>query len=134
MTFEDALVERTKAITLVAQRCGGRVGWDPRLEGAPAIVLQIISDARPQHYKGFQPIRPTIVQVDIWSIDPREAVALREAVIVGLIDPARIGAIGFQRATILNVRSDSSLNQSTMQRFRDALACESIDFSFLHNA
>ncbi|MDK8186719.1 MULTISPECIES: hypothetical protein [Sphingomonas] len=134
MTFEDALVERTKAIALVASRCGGRVGWDPRLEGEPAIVFQIVNDARPQHYKGFQRLRATAVQVDIWSADPSEAVALREAVIADLVQPMVVGAIRFQRAMIGNVRSATNPNQSTSQRFRDALARESIDFSFLHNA
>lgn len=134
MTFEDALVERTKAITLVAARCGDRVGWDPRLEGEPAIVFQIVSDTRPQHYKGFQRLRSTAVQVDVWSDDPSEAVALREAVILDLVEATVVGTIRFQRATIGNARSGTNPNQATSQRFRDALARESIDFSFLHNA
>jgi hypothetical protein len=134
MTLEQAIENRAKAIPLIAETVGERVSWDLRIEREPAITMQIISDPRPQHFKGFQPLRPTSVQIDVWSDDPAEAAALREALIAGLVVPAEIGRIRFQRATIQSVRGGGQSNTAGQQNFRDQIARESIDILFLHNA
>lgn len=134
MTFEQAVESRAKAIATVARLAGDRVSWDLRIEREPAITMQVTADPRPQHYKGFQSLRGTLVQFDVWSDDPAEAAELREALIVGLVAPAVIGGIRFERAVIRGVRGGGLPNTASTQKFRDAMARESIDILFQHNA
>jgi hypothetical protein len=54
VTLEDAIEARQRGDELIDGLVAGRIGWDTSLEGEPAITNQIITDPRPQHYKGFQ--------------------------------------------------------------------------------
>ena len=134
MTFEQAVESRAKAIATVARLAGDRVSWDLRIEREPAITMQITAAPRPQHYKGFQSLRAALVQFDVWSDDPAEAAELREALIEGLVESATTGGIRFQRAIIRSVRGGGLPNTATTQKFRDAMARESIDILFQYNA
>ena len=50
---------------------GGRIEWGRRIEAIPAVTLQVVSDPRPQHMKGFQTVRSTDVQIDVRSATAR---------------------------------------------------------------
>lgn len=135
MTLEDAIEARLLASDDLTARIADRVGWTRRLTGIPAITLQVISDLRPQHFKGFQPTRSTLVQLDVWSADPREAAAIRDACITVLTPAQAVEDVQFQRAMITSVRSGAEPDRGgDRQTYAGELHRESIDFSFLHNA
>ncbi|MCM3679476.1 DUF3168 domain-containing protein [Sphingomonas paucimobilis] len=135
MTLEDAIETRLLASDDLTAHIAARVGWTRRLAGIPAITLQVISDPRPQHFKGFQPTRPTLVQLDVWSADPREAAAIRDLCIAVLAPADTVEDVRFQRAMITSIRSGAEPDRSgDSQSYAGELHRESIDFSFLHNA
>lgn len=113
----------------------GRVDWMRRPGRAlPAVTLQVVSDPRPQHYRGFQRVRPTQVQIDIWAAGAGEAAALREAVIATLTPAVTVGATSFQRAIVLNVRPGFEQQDASDGQPQGELYRQSIDFTFTHNA
>lgn len=131
--LEDAIEQRVRDIALVEEQVGNAVAWGRRLPGLPSISLQIISDPRPQHFKGFQSARPTLAQVDVVAKTPEQARALREALIVALVAPASIGTVRFQRAEVTNVRAGAAEQQGGDMRLRPEIFRESIDIRFWHN-
>ena len=139
MTLEDAIETRQREDAGIMQAVGGRIGWDTSLDGEPAITNQIISDPRPQHYKGFHTTRGTAVQIDVWARDVAVGRAIREALIVALTPATTVTAtdgssVRFQRATVSDVRSGGEPQRGqTAQRPRGELHRESIDFLFIHN-
>lgn len=135
MSMKNALERRLLDTRAIADRVGARVGWSRRLEGLPAITMQVIADPRPQHLKGFQRTRATQVQLDVWAASEDQAEEIRELCIEHLTPAALIDGIKFQRAMIDNVRSGAEPEQSGQpQRSRGELFRESIDFTFTHNA
>lgn len=135
MTLEDAIEARLLASDDLTARIVDRVGWTRRLAGIPAITLQVISDPRPQHFKGFQPTRPSLVQLDVWSADPREAAMIRDLCIAILTPAEIVESVRFQRAMVTSVRSGAEPDRSgDSQSYAGELHRKSIDFSFLHNA
>lgn len=134
--LEIAVSARLLGAPAIADPTEGRIEWMRRSDGVlPAIVLQIISDPRPQHLKGFMSARPTRVQVDVWAASPRAAAELREAVITVLIEPAHIEGVRFGRAQIVNVRPGfEQLEAGSDQQPRGELYRESIDVIFTHNS
>lgn len=81
---------------------GGRVYWVARPQAAalPAVTLQIISDLRPQHLKGFDGLRGTRVQFDCWGSSHVEVSDLKEAVLAAAVPEATANGIRFDRAII----------------------------------
>lgn len=139
MTLEDAIEARQRGDELIDGLVAGRIGWGTSLEGEPAIINQIITDPRPQHYKGFHSVRGTAVQVDVWARDAAIARRLREALIRALTPSAVVGdesgTVRFQRASITDVRGGPEPQRGqTVQRARTELFRESIDFLFIHDA
>lgn len=106
MTFHAAVRTRLIDAAGVAALAGSRVAWvqRPQGEALEAITLQVISDQREQHLKGFDPIRETRVQIDCWSASHVGAQALAEAVIAALVPEASVGGIAFNRAYVDVVR------------------------------
>lgn len=134
MALEIALSARLLGNAAYAAAMGGRVDWMRRPGSAlPATTLQIISDPRPQHMKGFQ-TRQTRVQLDIWSASPKQAAELREMAIVILTPSSEIEGVHFQRAMIANVRPGMDQEGATEGQPQGELYRESIDFIFTHNA
>lgn len=131
--LEDAIELRVREVALVAQEVGSAVAWGRRLPGLPSISLQIVSDPRPQHLKGFQSSRPTLAQVDVLAKTPEQARALREALINALVVSASIGTVRFQRAEVTNVRAGAAEQQGGDMRLRPEIFRESIDIRFWHN-
>lgn len=135
MTFEQALEKRLAAEPDIVSSFGGRIIWGRRLEALPELTLQIVSDPRPQHLKGFQRTRATDVQCDVWSADPDEAATLRDLIIDRIVGPKRLEGVTFQRAMITNTRGGSEQAQpGSTQRYRGELFRQSIDITFTHDA
>lgn len=106
------------------------IAWGdrPQASGLPAITLDFIDDARPQHMTDFQAVRGTQVQVDVWADDKLTARDLREAVIAALAPTANIGATSFRRSFVDRVGSSfESVETAIVYR-------ERIDFTIWHAA
>lgn len=89
-------------ITGANTSAASRVYWVERPQAAalPAVTLQIISDQRPQHMKGFDSLRGTLVQVDCWGDDYGAVTALKEAVLAAIVPENTLNGIRFDRAII----------------------------------
>lgn len=133
MSIEDAIEARVRAIDLITARVGDQVAWGRRLAGAPAISMQLVADPRPQHFKGFQFWRPTLIQIDVLARTAAEARALRDALIAGLAEADSVSGVRFRRAEILNVRGSAVDQQGADLRIRPEIFRESIDIRFWHN-
>lgn len=105
MTMETALRARLMADGAVAAIAGTRIDWTnrPSATAYPAVTLMVVSDPRPQHMKGFQGLRGTRLQIDTMALDAATKVALREAVIACVVEPATEGGTVFGRGFINNV-------------------------------
>jgi hypothetical protein len=137
VTFESALLARLLGDEVISLATGGRVEFGRTFTALPAISLQIISDPRPQHLKGFHSIRATDVQVDIWAKTVETGAPLREQVIAILVAAAASDGVQFQRAMITNVRAGAEQQQSgppPVQRIRAEVHRTSIDITFTHDA
>ena len=135
MSFEAAVAKRLLDDAAVKALVQSRVDWMRRPgRQLPACTMQIVSDARPQHYKGFQGVRQTRVQVDCWSATFADAIALRDAVIAALVPGATVAGVRFDRAAVASVRPgfDGDGTASEGQPHGE-LYREIIDFIFLHN-
>ncbi|WP_260928216.1 DUF3168 domain-containing protein [Novosphingobium sp. 9] len=106
MSFETALRSRLKALPALA---GAFVEWDvrPQASSYPAVVLETIGGERAQTMAGLQQTNRDRIQFNCFAMDKVSAVALREAVIATVADPAIVEGIEFQRGQIILHRSDS---------------------------
>ncbi len=95
--FQASLRTRLANDTAVAAVVGTRIYWveRPQLASLPAVVLQTISDPRPQHLKGNDGARSTRVQVDCWAATYAAALTLSRKVIAALANPATIAGKRF---------------------------------------
>jgi hypothetical protein len=136
MSFETALSARLLADADVLGATGGRVDWMRRPGRAlPAVTLQIVSDPRPQHMTGFERVRATQVQIDVWAARPGEAGVLRDRIIAVLAPGAVSEGVRFQRAMVPNVRPGFETDEAGSDaQPAGELYRESIDFIFTHNA
>ena len=97
MDLQSGLRARLLAAGPVAAAVGTRVSWvtRPQSTGVPAITLQTISDARPEHLKGLDSARETRVQLDCWAATYASALSLARACIAALSGPATISGKRF---------------------------------------
>jgi hypothetical protein len=102
MDFQGALRDRLIADSTVAALVGQRIDWveRPQSNSLPAVTLQTILDARPQHMKGLQDLRPTTVQIDVWGLAYADVRAVTEAVIAALVPAATSNGIVFARGFV----------------------------------
>lgn len=102
MDMPAALRTRLLAYAPLAQLVGSRVTWmiRPQETALPAVVLQTITDERPQHYKGFQALRSTRVRADTWATTYGAARAVSEALIAAAVPEHRGNGIHFRRAQV----------------------------------
>ena len=137
MSFEAALRTRLQDDGAISGLVGVHpddgaksIDWTVRRQGAPlpAVVLETISDARPQTHDGFDGIRPTRVQVSCLAGDKTTAVELREAAIGALVPAGTFSRVQFDRARVDAVRD---LGRQTDTGF---IHREAIDFIFWHKA
>lgn len=109
MSWESAVVLRLMADSAVAAIAGQNIEWDDRAPDAPlpAIMLQTITDVRPQTHDGFDDFRGTRVQVNCLARSKNQAIELREAAIAALVPPASIGGVTFLRSFVDGGGSDA---------------------------
>lgn len=109
MDMEGAFRAR---ITGAATTAGTRVYWDerPQCSALPAVILQMIDDAREQHLKGFQSVQRAAVQVDCYAETKAAAKALKDAVLAAVIPENTSNGIRFDRA--FEDRAASSVERS----------------------
>lgn len=106
MDFQGALRARALGDTTVGGMINDRAYWVERVqsEGVPAVVFNIVSDARPQHLKGFNDLRETLFQADCLGRTNIEATDLSEALIAAVVPAATAHGITFNRAMVTDVR------------------------------
>lgn len=97
-TWQTALRSRLKADPGVAAICK-EIHWTVRPQGTgyPAIVLTLVDDQRPQHYRGFHSARLSRVQIDCMALTALQCSALTEAVVAAVAGPFTQEGIEFQR-------------------------------------
>lgn len=102
--METALRARVMA---AAPAVGARVFWGirPQDSALPALVLTTVADNRSQHMKDFDTFWDTRVQVDCYAATYAESVALREAVIAGVVPEATEGSTRFLRSFVNDAMS-----------------------------
>lgn len=122
MDMEGALRARLLAAAPVTTIVGTRIYWEdrPQASALPSITLSVVVDGRDQHMGGFESVRDTEVQVDVWATSYSQKKTLKEAVIAALA-PAQTGnGIRFQGATRIDA---VPLNERVETQFiyRDAI-------------
>lgn len=129
MDFQTGLRARLLADSTVSGLVGTRVYWmqRPQNSGLPAIVLQTISDPRPDHLKGFDGARETRVQCDCWAEGYGAALALGRSAIAALKSPQTISEKRFGNARVDAMRdlSETAAGGETIHR-------QSVDFLIWH--
>jgi len=94
MMLGEALIARLAAAPDVTAICGNRVWWLVRPQGVkddlPAIVLQLVSEQRQQHLKGWQDMFEARLQVGCLATRYSTARQLAEAAIAALVEVAEV--------------------------------------------
>ena len=109
MDLASALLKRLDDATAVTALVGTRKHWVARSQGdpLPAIVLQVISEDRPQHLKGFENMRTARVQVGALALKYGQARQVLEAAVAALTPPAIVENVHFWRASVEGPRDTS---------------------------
>lgn len=120
--MQAALLARLRASAPVVSIFGARMDWiiRPQQEAFPALTLQMISDTRSQHLKGFNDLRDSRVQIDVWGLAYSEVREGSEAVIAALVPEETSNGIVFNRAMVDGVR-DLSDDSGTRFVFRSSI-------------
>lgn len=119
MPMKTALRDRLKANPALAARVGTRIDWQSRPQGdaLPSITLQMISDRRPQHMKGFHDARATRVQADVWGATDKEVTEVVDLLVSAVAPPATQGDTRFDRTFIDNATDlPERLGEQTINR------------------
>ena len=90
MMLGQAIIARLEADAAVTAFVGDRIYWIVRPQGSalPALVLQVISETRTQHLKGFDDMFEARVQVAAQAERYSDSRRLAEAAVAALIDVA----------------------------------------------
>lgn len=109
MSWEEDLAARLLGAPAVAALVGDGVEWDDFAPDSPlpGIMLQIITDARPQNHDGFDPFWPSRVQLNSLGRTKAEAIAVRDAAIPALVPFAVQGGTTFLRSFVDGGGSDA---------------------------
>ena len=109
MSWEAAIVARLLAAAPVAALAGNRIEWDEFAPDSllPGIMLQMITDDRPQNHDGFDPFLPTRVQLNCLARTKAQAIALREAALTELVPAGEQDGVTFLRSFIDGGGSDA---------------------------
>lgn len=127
MNWEQALARRLLNHSDIAETVGTRVDWSRRMsDELPAIVLETISDPRPQTHDGFDAMRPTRVRVHCLAKDRQAGFPLKEAAIAALSVAGTFDGVSFDRGQVDAIRD---LSGDTDTGFIDR---QSIDFIIWH--
>ena len=137
MSWDSTLRGRLLGDATIAATIGSEAGvasidWDVRRPNAPlpGIVLQVISDGRPQNHDGFDGVWWSRVQLRTQALDRATATALREAAIATLVEPGEFasdsGVTTFMRGFVDAVRG------ATVQSETRTVFGELTDFILWH--
>lgn len=120
MNWEQAIRERLLAAPAVTAASNG-VDWTERPQGEdyPWLVLQVISDPRPQDLKGFHVMRGSLLQFDALALERAQVVALRDAAIAAIAPAGEFFGVRFGRTMFEPVR-DLGRNTETGFVHRDS--------------
>lgn len=101
MDLASALLKRLDDAT-VTGLVGNRKHWVTRKQGdlLPAIVMQVISEERPQDLAGFEEMRTARVQIAALSLRYGEARQVLEAAMQALVPEAEVGTVIFWEASV----------------------------------
>lgn len=128
--MEEDLVARLGADATIAGLCGVRISWfgRQRADVLPALALTKVSPGREYDHDGADGLDNPRVQVDCWTDDPDDLLALRDAVLAEMEASATTGGTTFHPATLEGEGWDEEVNPDGGQRlFRARL-----DFRFFH--
>lgn len=133
MSWDTALPGRLLANETIAELIGREDGvasidWDVRRPGAPvpALVLQIISDARPQNHDGLDGVWWSRVQLRTLANERAMAKALGEAAIAALVPAGEFEGTTFLRGFVDAVRGAGEQGETRY------LYGDTIDFILWH--
>lgn len=119
MTWDTTLRDRLLGDATIAATIGSEAGvasidWDVRRPNAPlpGIVLQTISDGRPQTHDGFDGVWWSRVQVRTLALDRATAATLREAAIATLVAPGEFETVTFLRGFVDLVRNATEQSET----------------------
>jgi hypothetical protein len=106
--MEEALIARLNAVAAVAA-AGAAVAWDerPRSDGAPSIVLTLVSEGRDYTHDGPDGLDFPWVQIDFWGADAAALVPLRDAVIAEFESATDVDGIRFHAGFLESSRSSA---------------------------
>lgn len=109
MSWELDLSARLLGDAAVAAIAGDRIEWDEFAPDSalPGLMLQTITDARPQNHDGFDPFWPSRVQLNSLARTKTEAIALRDAAIAVVVPYAEQGGTIFLRSFVDGGGSDA---------------------------
>lgn len=95
-TLKQALVDRMLAAQAITALTGNKIKWSkvPQSTGAPYVNLQVISDPRPIHLKGYDGSRETRVQADCYGTTAAQADSIAVAIITTMLPPTAHAAGG----------------------------------------
>lgn len=122
MNWEQALRSRLLDDANIAGEVGTQVAWSlaPQKWKPPFIVASLISDVRDQHFKGFQVLRSSRVQVDCYGLDRASTVTIREFALAAIADGGTFDGVRFDRIADVSVR-DLGANTDTGFVHRDSI-------------
>lgn len=113
--LETSLRARLKADAAFVAAGSANVEWEeqPPERPLPHTTLQVISDPRPQHLKGFDGARETRVQADCRAETPKIAKAMARALIAAVATPGtyfghQYGRVGVEGPRALNEEANNS--------------------------
>jgi hypothetical protein len=115
LDMQGALRARLLAATPLTALVAQRIYWveRPQSSALPAITLQVVSDPRPQHLKGFQPLRETRVQMDVWGTSSAQNSAITEALIAAAVPEGPNNGIRFNRGIIAGLDTGGETSGTT---------------------
>lgn len=117
--LETALRARAKADATFVAAGSSAVEWEEQAAGTPLphTTLQIISDPRPQHLKGYDAARETRVQADCRAKTPKQAKAMARALIAAVAAPGIYSGHQFGRTAAEGPRAlNERVNDATVFR------------------
>jgi hypothetical protein len=121
MNMQAALLARLRAVPAIVSLFSS-MDWliRPQGEAFPTLTLQMISETRSQHLKGFNDLRDSRVQIDVWGLTYSEVREGSELVIAALVPENTSNGIVFNRAMVDGVR-DLSDTSGTRFVFRSSI-------------
>lgn len=139
MSLVNAIIARLSQDPEFGEAVGDRIGPSLILPSLPAASIRIVYDRRPQHLKGAQGIRSTLVQVDVIARTFDEADRLGRRCIAILLPATLADGIRFQRGMVAGHRVAGEIGNGphpAAQAARSApqLFRASVDLNLTHNA